>query len=107
VQFVFIDEERENIENQGVILQWQRQYSPHTLAYCIYTSGSTGTPKGVLIEHHSLFNACYSNHKYFSDLSQDVVAQLTRFSFDPHVLEIIERPFFWWTSCSHQIQSKH
>ncbi|WP_139488459.1 non-ribosomal peptide synthase/polyketide synthase [Brevibacillus dissolubilis] len=59
------------------------------LAYVIYTSGSTGNPKGVMIEHHSAVNAAQALRQAFEVDAASRVLQLTSFSFDVSVGEIM------------------
>ena len=56
------------MKNGRLMSEWKRQYDPQSLMHVMPI--------------------------IFYDLSKDVIAQLTRFSFDSHMLKIIERPFF-------------
>lgn len=59
------------------------------LAYVIYTSGSTGQPKGVMVEHRSVINLTRALKKEFGVNETSRVLQLTSFSFDVSVGEIL------------------
>ena len=61
--------------------------SAENLAYVIYTSGSTGTPKGISIPQ-SAVNRLVHNTNYVDLVSEDVIAQLSNFSFDAFTFEI-------------------
>jgi amino acid adenylation domain-containing protein/non-ribosomal peptide synthase protein (TIGR01720 family) len=57
------------------------------LAYIIYTSGSTGTPKGVSISHRAIVRTTVESN-YLQLQEDDVVAQISRLSFDASSWEI-------------------
>jgi amino acid adenylation domain-containing protein/non-ribosomal peptide synthase protein (TIGR01720 family) len=62
---------------------------PSRLAYVIYTSGSTGRPKGAMIDHRSLASYLRFAVETFSLGPSDAVLQLTPFTFDASVLELL------------------
>ncbi len=59
------------------------------LAYVIYTSGSTGQPKGVMVEHRSAVNLAHALIRGYQVDETSRVLQLTSFSFDVSVGEIM------------------
>ncbi|MEC1617970.1 non-ribosomal peptide synthetase, partial [Bacillus haynesii] len=56
-------------------------------AYIIYTSGSTGTPKGVVTPHYSVIRVV-QNTNYIDITEDDVILQLSNYSFDGSVFDI-------------------
>ncbi|MCY9181156.1 bacitracin non-ribosomal peptide synthetase BacA [Bacillus haynesii] len=56
-------------------------------AYIVYTSGSTGTPKGVVIPHYSAARVV-KNTNYIDITGNDVILQLSNYSFDGSVFDI-------------------
>ncbi|MEC1619859.1 amino acid adenylation domain-containing protein, partial [Bacillus haynesii] len=56
-------------------------------AYIIYTSGSTGTPKGVVTPHYSAARVV-KNTNYIDITGNDVILQLSNYSFDGSVFDI-------------------
>ncbi|MDU0073343.1 condensation domain-containing protein, partial [Bacillus sp. IG6] len=56
-------------------------------AYIVYTSGSTGTPKGVVIPHYSAIRVV-RNTNYIDIRHDDVILQLSNYSFDGSVFDI-------------------
>ncbi|MCY7463193.1 AMP-binding protein, partial [Bacillus paralicheniformis] len=56
-------------------------------AYIIYTSGSTGTPKGVITPHYSVIRVV-QNTNYIDITEDDVILQLSNYSFDGSVFDI-------------------
>ncbi|MCG5104726.1 non-ribosomal peptide synthetase [Oceanobacillus alkalisoli] len=56
-------------------------------AYIMYTSGSTGNPKGVLIKQKSILRVV-SNTNYIDITGEDVLLQLSDYSFDGAVFDI-------------------
>ncbi|UIN44643.1 bacitracin non-ribosomal peptide synthetase BacA [Bacillus licheniformis] len=56
-------------------------------AYIVYTSGSTGTPKGVVIPHYSAARVV-KNTNYIDIIGNDVILQLSNYSFDGSVFDI-------------------
>ncbi|WP_074048736.1 non-ribosomal peptide synthetase [Paenibacillus ihumii] len=65
------------------------EQSSKQLACIIYTSGSTGTPKGVQIEHHSIVNLSTWFHSAYNLTENYNVLQMTNFSFDVVIEEIL------------------
>ncbi len=58
------------------------------LAYVIFTSGSTGRPKAVQVPHYCSLNFLSAMATRPGMTATDVVAAISRLSFDPHTLEI-------------------
>lgn len=85
VQFLYLDEIKEFIENES---QSGFLSHNHELAYMIYTSGSTGRPKGVMIENISLNNVLHDFIKRLQVTEKDRIASPTSMSFDIFGLEI-------------------
>ncbi|WP_141231135.1 AMP-binding protein, partial [Bacillus sonorensis] len=56
-------------------------------AYIIYTSGSTGMPKGVAAPHYSAVRVV-RNTNYIDINHDDVILQLSNYSFDGSVFDI-------------------
>ncbi|MEK5097378.1 amino acid adenylation domain-containing protein [Bacillus sp. FSL W8-0848] len=56
-------------------------------AYIIYTSGSTGMPKGVVTPHYSAVRVV-RNTNYIDIRHDDVILQLSNYSFDGSVFDI-------------------
>ncbi|WP_275667432.1 non-ribosomal peptide synthetase [Bacillus swezeyi] len=56
-------------------------------AYIVYTSGSTGMPKGVVIPHYSAVRVV-RNTNYIDIRTDDVILQLSNYSFDGSVFDI-------------------
>ncbi|MCY9393850.1 AMP-binding protein, partial [Bacillus haynesii] len=56
-------------------------------AYIVYTSGSTGTPKGVVTPHYSAVRVV-RNTNYIDITEDDVILQLSNYSFDGSVFDI-------------------
>ncbi|MEL4011745.1 amino acid adenylation domain-containing protein, partial [Bacillus velezensis] len=56
-------------------------------AYIIYTSGSTGVPKGVVISHYNAIRVV-RNTNYITINENDIILQLSNFSFDGSVFDI-------------------
>ncbi|MDI3411495.1 AMP-binding protein [Bacillus sonorensis] len=56
-------------------------------AYIVYTSGSTGTPKGVVIPHYSAVRVV-KNTNYIDIRHDDVILQLSNYSFDGSIFDI-------------------
>lgn len=56
-------------------------------AYIVYTSGSTGIPKGVLIRQKSVIRVV-RNAGYIDISSEDMLLQLSNYSFDGSVFDI-------------------
>ncbi|WP_396278709.1 bacitracin non-ribosomal peptide synthetase BacC [Bacillus paralicheniformis] len=56
-------------------------------AYIVYTSGSTGTPKGVVTPHYSAARVV-KNTNYIDITGNDVILQLSNYSFDGSVFDI-------------------
>lgn len=56
-------------------------------AYIMYTSGSTGMPKGIRIRQESVIRVV-RNAGYIEILPQDVLLQLSNYSFDGSVFDI-------------------
>ena len=55
----------------------------------IYTSGSTGTPKGAANTHAGLHNRLAWMQDAYGLTGDDVVLQMTPFSFDISVLGVL------------------
>jgi len=70
-------------QNAGV------EVSPDNLAYVIYTSGSTGKPKGAMNTHRGVSNRQLWMQDTYPLTWSDNVLQLSSFSFDFSVWEII------------------
>ena len=63
--------------------------SVNQLCYIIHTSGSTGKPKAIQISHKSLylhFQSITTSPSYYN--LEGNVLQMTRCTFDPHIVEI-------------------
>ena len=60
----------------------------HKPLYIIFTSGSTGEPKGVIIKRESLENFFRWMESYFEVTEQDILLQVTDFSFDMSLVDI-------------------
>ncbi|MCY8607383.1 non-ribosomal peptide synthetase, partial [Bacillus sonorensis] len=56
-------------------------------AYIIYTSGSTGMPKGVVTPHYSAVRVV-KNTNYIDIRHNDVILQLSNYSFDGSIFDI-------------------
>ncbi len=72
--------------------------SSNDLVYVIYTSGSTGRPKGVLLEHRAVLNTLSWMQRKFALTEDDVLLQITAFTFDVSVWEL-----FWWSLVGAQL----
>jgi amino acid adenylation domain-containing protein len=59
-----------------------------SLAFILYTSGSTGKPKGVMVEHRNVNNLLHWMGRFYDFQPGMGVAQLTDYTFDPHVEDI-------------------
>ncbi|WP_141275918.1 AMP-binding protein, partial [Streptomyces cacaoi] len=60
--------------------------TPDAPAYVFYTSGSTGRPKGVVLSHGGFLRV--ARNPDFAVGAQDVVSQLSTWSFDAAALEM-------------------
>jgi amino acid adenylation domain-containing protein len=83
-----LDLERESLARESPEpLTVERSAGPDGLAYVIYTSGSTGLPKGVAVRHRSIVELV-TDCRYAHLGPDEVLLQLSPFSFDPSTFEI-------------------
>ncbi len=83
-----LDLEREALAAESPeALAEERSAGPDGLAYVIYTSGSTGLPKGVAVRHQSIVRLV-TDCRYAHLGPDEVLLQLSPFSFDPSTFEI-------------------
>ncbi len=83
-----LDLERETLARESPEpLTVERSAGPDGLAYVIYTSGSTGLPKGVAVRHRSIVELV-TDCRYAHLGPDEVLLQLSPFSFDPSTFEI-------------------
>ena len=81
------ENEREALAAESAEPLAERSAGPDGLAYVIYTSGSTGLPKGVAVRHHSIVRLV-TDCRYAHLGPDEVLLQLSPFSFDPSTFEI-------------------
>lgn len=65
------------------------QVGPSNILYVIFTSGSTGNPKGCVIEHGAFCTAAIHHIKKASVEPNSRVFQLTPYTFDVSIFEIM------------------
>ncbi len=87
-RIVFLDSDWALINNE-TNSNLELNLNPSNLAYVIYTSGSTGNPKGVQISHNSVVNLANFQIKFMRLTALNIVLQLSSYSFDASVFEII------------------
>lgn len=62
--------------------------SMNDICYCIYTSGTTGVPKGSIIKHFNLVNLLKAYEIIYNLSPNDVVLQVSNYTFDQSVWDI-------------------
>lgn len=72
-------------------------------AYVLFTSGTTGRPKGVSVSYEAMLNTCQNIVEKFEIDSNDVVANVSKWSFDLSVFDILS-PLL--CGCKTQIYEK-
>ena len=87
--YIFHNSDIMNITNYSKISKKTTfNKSAHKALYIIFTSGSTGEPKGVIIKRESLENFFRWMESYFEVTEQDILLQVTDFSFDMSLVDI-------------------